>query len=202
MFDLSKSKDLKMGDTLAAASIKAAFAGPVVLFAKQNEKAPGDKDRFTLAFAIVNSAFATIAVNLVSQVNHQRKMRILDHMVDTFFQLLSKHSGRFDISRFVISGEEVSYIQSRGLTGFEVGMGELLDVLYDRRMQEYEAAITQGFDPALSVDGALGPFSMLIRVFGNHVYGDDIVEDILFVTELSDIIYGNLNWLMEYVKNT
>jgi hypothetical protein len=80
-------------------------------------------------------------------------------------------------------------------------MKKLLDIFYERRMEAYEAAITQGFDPAQCVDGTQGPFSMLIKVLGNHVYGDDTAEDILFVTELSDIIYRNVNWMMEYVKN-
>lgn len=202
IFGLNKDKDLKMGKTLATASIKAALDGPVVMFAKQNEKSPGDKNRFTLAYAIANSAFAKIAVNLVLQVNIQRKTRILDHMADTFLQILSRNSGRFDISRFVVSDEEISYTQSRGLTSSEVDMRELLDLLYDRRMEAYEAAITQGFDPAQNADGAQGPFSMLIKIFGNHIYGDNTAEDILFITELSDIIYENVNWLMEYVKNT
>lgn len=194
-------KDKQFGETLGALSIKYATDDQAADFMKQNE-ITAEKNRILFSLSILNTALATVSVNIAMKVEQEKKISILNHMIETLDKLLTGSSGQVSFRTLVPSKEERSYVRSKyGEDNFDTNVHTILDMLYDRRIDAYEKELKSGFANFEENRGSsLGPFSGVIRVFGTHAHGSDTAEDIIYISSMSAMLYNNLNRFMSICK--
>lgn len=195
MFGIGKDKkDKKLGETLGALSVKHATDEQAINFMKKN-KITAEKDRLLLSLSILNTSLATVAVNIAMNIDSKRKITILNHMIETLDNLLSNNSGQVRFRHLIPSKEERSYVRSvHGDDDFYTNIHTILDMLYERRIDIYEKELKSGFSNFEERRGSsLGPFSNLIRAFGEHAHGSDTAEDIIYISTMSDMLNSTLS---------
>lgn len=153
-----------------------------------------EKNRFMFSYAILNTVLAITVINITAKYTHNRKRVILDNMLTAFKQMLSSISGseNINIKQFIPSADEREYIRSQWGDGdFDTNIRSLLDVLYNRKMEEYNEGLVLGFSKDKGT--SLGPYSNVIMAFGDHVHGDNTAKDIQYIMQMSQMLSANLD---------
>ncbi|MDY0415903.1 MAG: hypothetical protein RBQ83_13450 [Pseudomonas sp.] len=155
-----------------------------------------------LSLSILNTSLATVAVNSAMNLDNKRKISILNYMIETVDNLLSNNSGQVRFINLIPSKEERSYVRSiHGDDDFDTNIHTILDMLYERRIDIYEKEIKSGFANFEKKRGSsLGPFSGLIRAFGEHAHGSDTAEDIIYITTMSAMLNRTLSNFVSICK--
>ena len=198
MFGQEKKKDLGFAEALATVSVRMVFDGPGGDLIKENSHDQDEIDRFMFSLITGHIAMATAAINLNLSINDSRKMRILDHLEETFKKKLGKQSQEFHIRKYIVDNHEVEMIEADcGSSDFTTNMKRLLSLTYESRVEQYESAIREGLERAKKDDGSrINPFLKMIKAMGKHVYGDDYTMDAVFISKLSSVMFACLQSMM------
>ena len=198
MFGQEKKKDLGFAEALATVSIRMVFDGPGGDLIKEYCHDQDEIDRFLFSLVTGHIAMATASIDLNLSINESRKMRILDHMKETFKKKLGKQSQEFPIRKYIIENHEVEMIEAEcGSCDFTANMKRLLSFIYESRVEQYKSALIEGLERAKKADGArINPFLKMNKAMVKDVYGDDYTVDAVFISKLSSVMFACLQSMM------
>ena len=198
MLDHEIKKDLSLAEALATVSIRMVFSGPADDILKEQCSEQDEIERILLSLAVAHIAMATVAVKFNLTVSDSRKIEILDHLWETFAEKMGKQSQHFSVRKYIVASKEVNLVEKRyGCSEFITTMARLLRLIFDPRLMEYEAALSEGLLKAKGVEGKkINPFQKMIKTMAMHVYGYDNDVKNSPLIKLPSLMFASLQSMM------